>query len=74
MGICRDCRFWEQHHDMYNRKWHECSVVNWVDKDAKVGENEMALYADATDDTGLTVGLKTGAMFGCFLFQQDEEG
>ena len=65
---CKDCKYWENHTDMWKKSWNTCEAVNWVDRDEKIGENEFAVYADCSDDHGLNVGLKTGPMFGCIKF------
>jgi len=70
MGNCKDCRNWEQRHDIQNRKWSECNAVDWVVKGENIGDADMALYAEAHDDSDLNAGLKTGAMFGCVQFQK----
>jgi hypothetical protein len=65
---CGDCKYWENHTDMWNKSWNTCEAAKWVDRDEKIGENEFAVYADCADDHGLNAGLKTGPMFGCIKF------
>lgn len=67
MGNCKDCSFWEHHHDVWNKEWDACRI-DWVDYSEKISENSAAIYADASDDSGLDAGLKTGPMFGCVRF------
>lgn len=69
MGHCKDCKFWESHGDRRNNSWHTCELPDWVEREAKVGDDSFAIYAEAHDDSGLTAGLKTGPMFGCIKFQ-----
>jgi len=69
MGNCKDCRHWEHHHDMRNKKWSTCNSVDWVGYDQSIDDCDAAIYADASDDSGLEAGLKTGPMFGCVQFQ-----
>jgi hypothetical protein len=69
MGHCKDCKHWESHTAGPNKSWHTCEAPDWVDYDAKIGDGDFAIYAHASDDTGLTAGLKTGPMFGCIKFQ-----
>ena len=61
MGNCKDCKFWEAHHDTRNKKWNTCNATNWVDVAKKIGDDEIAYYADA-------IIIKTGSMFGCVNF------
>ena len=68
MGHCKDCKHWESHIDTRNRSWHTCEAANWVERDSKIGDDDLAIYADANDDSGLDAGLKTGPMFGCVKF------
>ncbi|NUX58681.1 hypothetical protein [Paraburkholderia youngii] len=69
MGRCKDCKYWESHTDMRNKSWQTCEAPQWVDYAAKIGDADFAIYADASDDTGLQAGLKTGPMFGCIKFE-----
>ena len=73
MGHCKDCKYWESHSDMFNKSWMTCEAPNWVERDTKIGDADFAIFADASDDSGLTVGLKTGPMFGCIKFQKDKQ-
>lgn len=68
MGFCKDCKHWESHSDVRNRAWHTCSAADWVERGTEIGEDGLAIYADATDDSGLDAGLRTGPMFGCVKF------
>lgn len=70
MGNCKDCKHWHAHIDAFNKRWNTCEAPNWVDYANKVDDDGFALYADASDDSGLCVGLKTGPMFGCIKFLQ----
>lgn len=70
MGNCKDCKFWEFRVDMYNKSWNTCEAVAWVDYDSRIGDDSFAIYASASDDSGLEAGLKTGPMFGCNKFQE----
>ena len=69
MGNCKDCRWWQHHTDVYNKSWADCAAADWVDRDSRIGDADMAVYAEASDDHGLNAGLKTGPMFGCVQFQ-----
>ena len=69
MGHCKDCNYWDSHVDTRNKSWHTCEASDWVERDATIGDEDLAVYASATDDTGLDAGLKTGPMFGCVKFQ-----
>lgn len=64
---CKNCRFWKHHTDQWNNSWNACGMVAWVGRNEKIEETGFALYADASDDTGLDAGLKTGPEFGCVL-------
>lgn len=74
MGNCKDCKFWESHTDQWykswNKSWNACEAVNWVNRSEKISDSSFAIYADASDDSGLDAGLKTGPMFGCIKFEQ----
>jgi hypothetical protein len=65
MKNCKDCTYWGSHTDQYGRTWTECESANWVDRTGTLENDELGYYADASDDTGLTAGLKTGPTFGC---------
>lgn len=69
-GHCKDCRYWEFHHDTRGRKWHTCEAANWVNRDDQIDDSDIAYYADALDDSGLDAGIKTGPMFGCVKFMK----
>lgn len=69
MGNCKDCRNWETHTDIFDKRWTECNI-DFVERKDAIGDSDMAIYANACDDTGLDVGLKTGPMFGCVQFQR----
>jgi hypothetical protein len=75
MNRCKDCRFWEEHGTFPPfggkalKTWHECERPEWVAQDATIPDDAIALYADASDDTGLNAGMKTGPLFGCILWQ-----
>jgi len=68
-GNCKDCRYWERHIDIRNKKFSTCGRVDWVDYADKIPEDGAAIYAYASDDSGMEVGLKTGPLFGCVKFQ-----
>lgn len=68
MGNCKDCRYWESHIDMRGRSWNTCEVASWVSRTDTIADNSIAIYADASDDTGLDAGIKTGPLFGCIKF------
>lgn len=68
MGLCKDCKYWESHTDVFKKSWCTCEAVDWVERDDKIEDNEVALFASASDDTGLRAGLKTGPLFGCIKF------
>lgn len=61
MGNCKDCTKW------YRRD--QTCRVDWVERSDRVEEGEMAIFAEAHDDSGLMAGLKTGPLFGCVQFQ-----
>ena len=67
MGNCKDCKYWEPHNKR-NKKWHTCGAASWVDYDEKIEDGGVGIYADASDDSGLVCGLRTGPMFGCVKF------
>ena len=69
MGNCKDCKHWEKHNDTRGKQWNTCEAPNWVEYSDEIADDTFAIYADASDDSGLTCGLKTGAMFGCIKFQ-----
>ena len=66
--FCKDCKFWESHWDG-RKTWNICQVADWVSQDYKVADDEIAYYADASDDSGLDAGIKTGPLFGCIKFE-----
>jgi len=68
MGNCKDCKYWESHTDIWKKSWNTCEFVDWVDYEQKIGDDTFAIYASASDDSGLKTGLKTGPMFGCIKF------
>lgn len=70
IGNCKDCKYWEAHIDMRNKQWNSCEAARWVDFDEQIGDTDLAVYADAIDDSGLQCGIKTGPMFGCVKYQQ----
>lgn len=70
MGNCKDCKYWEAHNDGRNR-WNTCEAADWVYYKDKIGDSDIAIFADASDDTGLDCGLKTGPMFGCVKYQPE---
>ena len=70
MGNCKNCRYWEKHIDIYNKKWSECNKAYWIDKNDRIEENSFGVYTEAADDSGLSCGLKTGPLFGCIQFKE----
>lgn len=68
MGNCKNCKYWDSHTDMRGKSWNTCEVAAWVDRAAVIADNAIAIYADASDDSGLDAGIKTGPMFGCIKF------
>ena len=69
IGNCKDCKYWGQTQDGYGKSWTECEFPEWATRDEKIADDGIAYYADASDDTGLDAGLKTGPMFGCIKFK-----
>ena len=72
MGFCKDCRYWEFHHDTRDKQWMTCDLAEWVEYDSKIAEDGFAFYADASDDSGLYAGVKTGPLFGCLHFSANK--
>lgn len=70
MRNCKDCKYWELHTAVFNKQWQTCEAPTWREYSDKIAEDDFAIYADASDDSGLKCGLKTGPMFGCDRFQQ----
>lgn len=70
VGNCKDCKYWETYGNSfyYPTEWKECDRPDRVMRYDPTKDDEVALYADALDDSGLTAGLKTGPMFGCVHF------
>ena len=72
-GYCKDCKFWRTSEKAFSNKTvSECDRLNWADRYETIGDDEAAIYADATDESGLEAGLKTGPMFGCIKFVQSQ--
>lgn len=67
MGNCKDCKHW--HVALGHSTWNTCEYPDTVPYDHKIADDDVALYADAHDDSGLEHGMKTGPMFGCIKFQ-----
>lgn len=70
MGNCKDCRHWETHKDQRNVIWNECSHIDWKNKGENIKHDSAAIYAYASDDSGLNTGLMTGPLFGCINFKE----
>ena len=68
MGICKDCIYWDK--ALGHKNWNTCNLPDWVEYNEKIGDDEIAYYADAHDDSGLDAGIKTGPMFGCIKFEE----
>lgn len=66
-GHCKDCKHW--HVALGHTNWNTCEYPDTVEYDQKIAEDDIALYADAHDDSGLQSGMKTGPLFGCIKFQ-----
>ena len=68
MGHCKDCRHW-------NKDSFSCETVEWMDdyadSNTSPGEYDFKLAVVYDDDQGLSVGLKTGPMFGCVQYQHN---
>jgi hypothetical protein len=69
---CKDCKYWETHTDCRGKSWSTCEAAPWVGRSYKISDDSFAIYADASDDSGLECGLKTGPMFGCIKFKARE--
>lgn len=68
MGHCKDCKHW--HVALGHTTWNTCEAVDsGVEHDQVIPDDSFAMYADASDDSGLDYGLKTGPLFGCIKFQ-----
>ena len=69
--FCENCKYWEPNKD---RSAGMCDKVDSLcrihrsDLIQKPKPNEMGLYVDAHDDSGLTGELWTGPKFGCVQF------
>lgn len=68
-GYCKDCHYWQSHTGQNNVPWHTCQLPNWANYNEDIGRDNMAIYVDANDDSGLEYDLKTGPMFGCLKFK-----
>ncbi len=71
MGNCKDCKNWKASTIYPAYTIHVCEAVDYVNQTEDVIEDSFAIYADAQDDTGLWVGLKTGPNFGCVMFSSN---
>ncbi len=47
----------------------DCEIGDWLRLRPLQPNADFAIYAEADDDSGLQVGLKTGPMFGCVQFK-----
>lgn len=59
---CSTCKFWNE--------GHECGRSEWVGRRYDMRGKEFGFYADASDDQGLSGGVKVGPDFCCILFQE----
>ncbi len=73
IGNCKDCRWWEENRDMAGNKWMTCAAVDTNYSDGAAQWNVAFVYAYARDDSGLMAELRTGPMFGCILFEENDE-
>lgn len=69
---CANCKFWTAHK---NASTGTCDLPDSLGYDIKTRKNEelkdpagIAIFADATDDSGLIAELHTGVNFGCLKF------
>jgi hypothetical protein len=74
---CKDCVHWESHigtqwDHMQGKSWNTCEAAGWANRGDKIVGDELAIYADASDDTGLEAGLMTGPLFGCIRFLAED--
>jgi len=74
MGNCKNCDHWRVVSDMRGRTYTECNKVPWVETGQAMCADSFAVYAEASDDSGQTTGLKTGPMFGCVQFKPIPSG
>lgn len=82
MGNCKDCKHWKastiNNINGSCKTIHVCDAVSiceyadYADITEDVIEDRFAIYAEATDDAGLFVLLKTGPNFGCVMFQSNQ--
>ena len=73
IGNCNNCRYWGKTDGggiEYNKVWTVCGYIRWPEPTDPIGESEAALYAYASDDSGLEVDLRTGPNFGCTNFEE----
>lgn len=68
-GRCKDCMFWHEV-NTGRHQWHECEASTWTPMTSPMEEDGFALYAEATDDSGVESGIKTGPEFGCTKFKK----
>lgn len=67
---CKNCKHWRS----TDGKTGECGLIDYLDKpyrdkpQEQPKENGFGLFVDASDDTNLCAELRTGANFGCTLF------
>ena len=61
MRTCKNCKYWDD---------GICDYVGWMETDSQVPDDDMGIDADAHDDSGMYVYLKTGPNFGCLKFNQ----
>ena len=60
---CQQCAYWGRDFE------GACDKPDSIDKRSQATGQQMAIYADAADDTDLEFRLMTGPEFGCVLFQ-----
>lgn len=68
MGNCKDCKYWARYELFEGVMWRECEYPTYGYLKDNVEDNDFALYVEVLDDSGLTLGMKTGPMFGCLKF------
>lgn len=61
-GNCKDCYRW-------SKESQECDL-DWINREAKIKDDQFGVFANAWDDSGLVAGLKTGPLFGCVQFRK----
>ena len=72
MSTCKNCKYWKHLTNQYNDRWDECTAADWFDRNGPITGKQFGVYADASDDTGLSAGFMTGPDFGCVNFKGKE--